>query len=313
MPVLQQGQYLYSLGNPLDLGFAISEGAYNGVIKRGFSKQFMFTGPINSGMSGGPNITEQSQLAGVNVSKRLDGELVSFLVPVEYVRDLLITAKKNTTADFKASVGKQLLTHQQVMIDTVLSSPFSHKTLGKYQVPTRESDQIRCWGQSNKEKEAPYRFNSVNCAMESAIFVSDQLQVGHLAIRHEYVKSTDLSPLRFYALQSQSFKNEQFGNNKDHNRTAPQCHEHFVKNSQLAMRAVLCARAYREFEGLYDFSLLTATTDDALVNLQSRMDANGVSYENGLRISRAFMESLQFTPPAPTLVKQSNLPKGGKP
>jgi serine protease Do len=29
---LAQGQYLYSLGNPLDLGFAISEGAYNGVV-----------------------------------------------------------------------------------------------------------------------------------------------------------------------------------------------------------------------------------------------------------------------------------------
>ena len=54
LPVLKQGQYLYSLGNPLDLGFAISEGAYNGIIHRGFYDQLMFTGPINAGMSGGP-------------------------------------------------------------------------------------------------------------------------------------------------------------------------------------------------------------------------------------------------------------------
>src|SRR6185369_13287508 len=50
---LTQGQYLYSMGNPLDLGFAISEGSFNGVIARSFYEQLMFTGPINAGMSGG--------------------------------------------------------------------------------------------------------------------------------------------------------------------------------------------------------------------------------------------------------------------
>src|SRR5690606_29105749 len=77
---LAQGQYLYSLGNPLDLGFAISEGTYNGVIQRDFSDLLMFTGALNPGMSGGPNITASGRIAGVNVSHRRDGELVSFLV-----------------------------------------------------------------------------------------------------------------------------------------------------------------------------------------------------------------------------------------
>ena len=86
-PNLTQGQYLYSLGNPLDLGFAISEGAYNGILSRSFYDQLMFTGPINAGMSGGPSVTVDGRVAGVNVSKRLDGELVSFLVPVRFVRE----------------------------------------------------------------------------------------------------------------------------------------------------------------------------------------------------------------------------------
>ncbi len=111
LPVLSQGQYLYSLGNPLDLGFAISEGAYNGVISRSFYDQLMFTGPINAGMSGGPNVTVDGRVAGVNVSKRLDGELVSFLVPVRYVRDLLkkVAGQKQVPKDFKLVVGQQLL------------------------------------------------------------------------------------------------------------------------------------------------------------------------------------------------------------
>jgi len=306
LPILTQGQYLYSLGNPLDLGFAISEGSYNGLIKRGFYGQLMFTGAINAGMSGGPNITEDGHVAGVNVSKRLDGELVSFLVPVEYVRNLLKVASKNLDVDFRKTVGKQLLTHQNFLIADVLNEPFSLKTLGNYQVPVRETDQVRCWGRSSDTKDSSYDFNSVDCSMESAIYVTDQLQVGQIAIRHEYYKATQLDALRFSVLISQSFKNENFGNNKDKNRTAPMCNENFVANASLPFRAVLCVRAYREFEGLYDFSLFTATTNDRLTNLQSRLDANGVSYENGLRISRTFLNGIALADKSVILSKSVN-------
>jgi hypothetical protein len=66
----------------------------------------------------------------------------------------------------------------------------------------------------------------------------------------------------------------------------------FVKNSSLPFRAVLCVRAYRQFSGLYDFSLLTASTNRSLANLQSRFDTLGVSYENGMIITRMLLESL---------------------
>jgi len=301
LPTLTQGQYLYSLGNPLDLGFAISEGSYNGVIRRGFYNQLMFTGPINAGMSGGPNITQDGHVAGVNVAKRLDGELVSFLVPVEYVRDVLTEARlsvkqtKPSNIAFKKIVGEQLLKHQDNMIKNILAHDLSLKSLGDYQVPVRESDQVRCWGSSDDSKQTAYDFSSIQCLMESAIFVSDQLQVGQIAIRHEYVKSKTLDSLRFAALQSESFANERFGTKNDPNLTAPSCQEAFVNNHKLPMRAVLCIRAYREFDEMFDFALLTATTDRSLESVQSRLDVKGVSYENGLRISRIFLESFDRT------------------
>ena len=291
---LTQGQYLYSLGNPLDLGFAISEGTYNGIMSRGFSEQLMFTGAINAGMSGGPNVTVDGQVAGVNVAKRLDGELVSFLVPVRYVQELLKTVadQKAPPANFKTVVGRQLLSYQSTMLDQLLATPFTQKTLGPYQVPARESNQVRCWGRSENKPELPFTLDHITCSMESAIFVSDQLQTGHVSIRHEFSRSTELGALRFSKLASNSFKNEDFGNNKDQNLTGPVCTERFVKNKNLPLRAVLCVRAYRKFAGLYDFALLTGSTDESLMSLQSRIDAKGVSYENGLRISRIFLESI---------------------
>ncbi|WP_432379333.1 S1 family peptidase [Duganella sp. P38] len=305
---LTQGQYLYSMGNPLDLGFAISEGAYNGVITRSFYDQLMFTGPINSGMSGGPSVTADGSVAGVNVSKRLDGELVSFLVPARYAQDLLkkVDAQRKAPTDFTAVVAGQLLSHQSAMVNQLLSSPLSLKPMGPYQVPVRESEQMRCWGRSNVKADKPFSVDDASCAMESAIFVNGSLQTGQIAIRHQFLRSTGLDQLRFAQLASASFKNEHFGSNKDSRLTGPNCTESFVKNKTLPLRAVLCVRAYRKFAGLYDFALLTASTDQGLMSLQSRLDARGVSYDNGMRLSRVFLDSLSLAP-APTAAKKGGV------
>jgi hypothetical protein len=126
--------------------------------------------------------------------------------------------------------------------------------------------------------------------METALYVSNQTQTGHISIQHKLLQSVDLGDLRFAALASRSFQNQGVGGHKDTRYTAPQCVEQFVTNGTLPMRAVLCVRAYRKFPELYDFTLLTASTDSGRMSLQSRVDASGVTYENGLRIARIFLE-----------------------
>jgi hypothetical protein len=157
---------------------------------------------------------------------------------------------------------------------------------------------MRCWGRSNVKADKPFLVDDASCAMESAIFVSGSLQTGQIAIRHQFLRSTGLDKLRFAQLSSASFKNEHFGSNKDSRLTGPNCTESFVKNQTLPLRAVLCVRAYRKFTGLYDFALLTASTDQGLMSLQSRLDARGVSYDNGMRLSRVFLDSLSLAPKA---------------
>ncbi len=294
---LTQGQYLYSLGNPLDLGFAISEGAYNGIISRSFYDQLMFTGPINAGMSGGPSVTADGMVAGINVSKRTDGESVSFLVPVRFAQELLkkVAGQAKPPKDFNPLIGQQLLAHQGAMIDRLLATPLSLKSMGPYQVPVRESDQVRCWGRSNVKAEASFNAVTIACSMESAIYVSESQQTGQVSMTHQYVRSTSLGPLRFAALATTLFKTDDLGGSKDTRLTGPSCTEQFVKNRRLPLRAVTCVRAYRKFAGLYKFTLLTATTDDPAANLQSRLDVVGVSYANGMRTTRAFLAALDRT------------------
>lgn len=294
---LTQGQYLYSLGNPLDLGFAISEGSYNGVVRRSFYDQLIFTGPINAGMSGGPSVTASGMVAGVNVSKRRDGELVSFLVPVRYARELLrkVAAQAHPPRNFNPLIGQQLLAHQREMIDRLLGEPLTIKTMGPYRVPVRESQQLRCWGRSNFRLEAAYTADSVSCAMEAAIYVSDTQQTGHVSMTHQYLRSSTMTPLQFAYLASGAFRVDRTGRidaMRDTRLTRPKCSEQFVQTATLPVRAVTCVRAYRKFAGLYNFTLLTASTDDAHASLQSRLDLAGVSYDNGLRATRAFLSAL---------------------
>jgi S1-C subfamily serine protease len=291
---LAQGQHLYSLGNPLDLGFAISEGSYNGIVTRSFYEQLIFTGPINSGMSGGPSVTAAGVVAGVNVSKRLDGELVSFLVPVAYARDLLRRAEEqpHPPKNFNPLIGQQLLAHQRALIDRLLAEPLSMRTMGPYRVPVRESQQLRCWGRSNFRAEAEFTLDAVSCAMEAAVYVSDTQQTGHVSMTHQVLRSGSLHPLQFAVLASNSFRVDRIGAVRDTRLTRPACTEMFVHTASLPVRAVTCVRAYRKFAGLYNFTLLAASTDDPRASLQSRIDLAGVSYENGMRATRAFLSAL---------------------
>jgi S1-C subfamily serine protease len=291
---LTQGQYLYSLGNPLDLGFAISEGSYNGVVTRSFYDQLIFTGPINSGMSGGPSVTVSGTVAGINVSKRRDGESVSFLVPVRYAQELLrkVALQARPPKNFNPLIAQQLLAHQREMIDRLLAEPLSIKTMGPYQVPVRESQQLRCWGRSNFRLEAEYTADSVSCAMEVAVYVSDTQQTGHVSMSHLYLRSAGMHPLQFAALASSQFRVDRIGYARDTRLTRPACTEMFVHTATLPLRAVTCVRAYRKFAGLYNFTLLAASSDDGQASLQSRLDLAGVSFENGTRATRAFLSAL---------------------
>jgi hypothetical protein len=173
-----------------------------------------------------------------------------------------------------------------------LAEPLTIKTMGPYQVPVRESQQLRCWGRSNFRLETEYTADSVSCAMEVAVYVSDTQQTGHVSMSHTYLRSSSMHPLQFAALASSLFQADRTSASRDTRLTRPSCIEMFVHTSTLPLRAVTCVRAYRKFAGLYNFTLLSASTDDGQASLQSRLDLAGVSYENGMRATRAFLSAL---------------------
>jgi serine protease Do len=287
---LLRGERIRSLGNPLDVGFAVVDGAYNGLVERSFLPTIFFGGSLSAGMSGGPALDDRGRVIGVNVATRRDGEQVSFLVPASFAQALLQRSRdaKPVTAPMYPRLVAQLLVHQDALTKAFLAQPWRPAGNPHYRIPVPQEQFMRCWGRSTAPESRGLQFERSDCAMDSRIYVSGALLTGYLAVRHEAYDGRRIGELRFLERYSQSFRNEFFGTG-NRQQTPPQCKERYVAGAGLPLRAVLCLRAYKNLVGLYDMSLLVATLDGTETGAQGRFDVFGVSFENAQRLAADYL------------------------
>lgn len=294
---LQQGERIYSLGNPLDVGFAVMEGTYNGLVERSFYPTIFFAGSLNPGVSGGPTLDERGRVVGVNVAARRDGEQVSFLVPASFAQDLLAraAASEPLTGPAYAELTAQLTEHQRVMTERFLAQPWRTSGHPRYAIPQPQEDFMRCWGFTTPAETKGLEYRHSACRMDSWLFVTGTLTTGSLSVRHEAYDGRKLGMLRFADRYSDSFANEAFVAGLDRHRVPSQCHERYVESGGVPLRAVLCMSAYKKLRGLYDLSVLVATLDDAVGGVQGRFDAWGVSFDNAMALAAHYLEAYGWT------------------
>jgi len=292
---LSQGERIYSLGNPLDVGFAVTQGTYNGLVRRSFYPQIFFGGALSGGMSGGPALDEQGHVVGVNVARRVDGEQVSFLVPAAFASALLARGRDAPplSGAAYAIVDEQLQRHQAALVDRFIAQGWKAATHPRYQVPVPPDVFMRCWGTSEQSRTGGLDFERSDCVMDTRIFVGD-FNTGTIALRHESYDGSNLGPLRFASRYAQSFRNEGFVRLPTQHQTKPRCNEAYIDRAGLPLRAVVCLRAYRKLAGLYDVSVLVATLDQPTSGVQGRFDAQGVSFANAQRLARHYLDAFRW-------------------
>jgi serine protease Do len=288
---LAQGERMYSLGNPLDVGFAVIEGNYNGLVERSFYPQIFFAGSLSAGMSGGPALDQAGRVIGINVARRVDGEQVSFLVPAAFASTLL--ARGRDAAPLKGNawpiVATQLMAHQDVLTQRFLEQGWKPATHPRYTVPVPPDRFMRCWGSSEPSRTGGLDFERSDCVMDTRIFVGE-FNTGTIATRHEAYDGSKLGALRFAAQYSASFRNEGFSRLGPQHQTKPQCHESYVDRKGLTLRAVVCLRAYKKLPKLYDVAVLVATLDQPAAGVQGRIDAQGLSYASAMKLAQHYIE-----------------------
>jgi serine protease Do len=315
---LPKGERLYSMGNPLDLGFTINEGIYNGLVERSYNERMHFTGALNPGMSGGPAVTAEGLVVGVNVAKRTGVELVSFLVPARFAAVLLQRVRGNPPpypppqagedregTDFRAEIGRQLAAWQAGLYKSFGDSGFRSIAFGPYQAPEATAPWFTCSAQTNAGAIPKPRasINSMSCRSDTSLYVASDLSTGAIQLGHSFVTTADLNQFQFAAILSRQSQPPLAGGGSFRKwYTGQRCHEDFVaaaavqkspQQTHPPLRVVWCAQAYREFDSLYDVALTAVTEDNGKQALVSRLALQAVGYDAAIALSKSFLEAVQ--------------------
>jgi serine protease Do len=287
---LPKGERLYAMGNPLDLGFTIVEGTYNGLVERSYNEQVHFSGALNAGMSGGPTTTGDGRVAGVNVAVSLQGQLVSFLVPARYAAMLVN----------RAELGRQLYAWQARFYKDLGDIGFKAMTFGPWRAPESAAPWFQCWASTNADAipKPRARDSTTQCVAQTSIFIAGNLRTGAVQYSHAHLKSIDLNAFQFAALVSQRYKSIRARPFDRKRLTRLECLDEYLESPVGSRRPPLqvrwCARAYRDFEGLYDVSVVAATQDAPLEALVSQLSMQGVSWDSATAFTRRFLGEMQW-------------------
>jgi serine protease Do len=291
---VEKGTRLYALGHPRDLGLSIVEGTYNGHLDHMLYEKIHFTGSLNPGMSGGPTITQDGRVVGVNVSTA--GNQVSFLVPVERARGLL---DEVTRQDYKAPdnflevIRRQLLAHQDAYFATILAGPLPTAVFGDFRLPGKIAPFFNCWGDARRDEDKPFEFVNHECSTEDEVYVGPDQSSGVVRYQHQLLTSKELNRFQFYSLYSRYFTAHYgpfFGNEEEVTRFV--CENDSVTNGRGVLRMAFCVRAYKKFPGLYDAVVKAAVLGSSDAGVVTSLAVAGVSFENAKRLASRYVEAI---------------------
>jgi serine protease Do len=299
---LPKGERIYAMGNPLDLGFTIIEGTYNGLVDKSYDERIHFSGAINPGMSGGPVAGSDGRIVGVNVAKRLDGEQVGFLVPARFAAALMERALKGPPLVIdkaREEVGRQLDGWQAAFYEALKAQGFRSATHGPYRGLESAAPWMTCWASTNTDQLPKPRtaINTTRCSSATGIFVSDRILTGRVDLSYSYYKSIDLNAFQFAKELSQRTPGSSYDSRGGKRLTEQECRDDFVAagaGARPPLRATWCMRAYREFEGLYNVTLLALTQDRNREALLAQLTMQGVSHANAVALGRRFLEAIEW-------------------
>jgi len=293
--VLSKGDRVFSLGYPLDQGLTVTEGTYNGRSEEAYYEHFHFTGALNPGMSGGPALDAGGRVFGVNVASNLRGQLVSLLVPAAYAKRLMVQAASvgQSEPDFRKEVGAQLRAHGQELMSTILTEKMSAEKLSEFSLPGKVGEFMRCGASTDREAERWYAVDSYRCHTMSSLYIDPRLHTGTISFSHSVLRSTQLGALRFAHLQESRFEAGAGSFDRRHH-TRYACHDRVVALKGARARMVMCVRAYKRFNGLYDVLMKLATIDSAERALHSRLEMEGVPFEAAMVFTRRYIENIEW-------------------
>jgi S1-C subfamily serine protease len=291
-----KGERAYSIGFPLDVGLTITEGVSNGKVEDSFDPRIHYSGAINGGMSGGPALNATGSVIGINVSGYRFEQLVSFLVPAEHAQSLLARALKSKTdaTALRRETATQLRAHATELLGALKGKMLTQSAAG-YLLPAKLAPFIDCNASGDPTPNQPVQMVSINCSAKAGLYVQQGLYSGDLRYAH-YVLTTDkLDAWRFAGkLSDLASATGAFGSRRHVGPFA--CENRVVALKGFDASVLVCTRAYRKLEGLYDFTVRVSSLNNSKRGFASHLDMYGLEFEPGMQFVRRYVEAMESQP-----------------
>lgn len=293
-----QGGHVFSMGNPLDVGMVIIEGTFNGLVGEAPYQHILLSAPLNPGMSGGPAFDTQGKVVGVNVA--IEGNDLSYLVPVEYLVQLEKKFREGgELPNWAETIQNQVLEQYTHAITKALKQEWEIENFGSLRVPKNiMSPVIKCWGKSREEDPETskfYFYGYKTCQSDKSIFLSSELHTGTIGYAFIWMESQSLSPLEFYKRYSQEFARGRFYDSAPEDEvTAFRCQNHFVKLAGRDWKGAYCVRRYKKYPRLHDVFVSFAILGDTPRKYIIQVGLTGLSEPLARRFLRKFLGDIEW-------------------
>ena len=295
-----KGETIYAVGYPHDVGLTITEGISNGQTRDSYVPRIHYSGALNAGMSGGPAFDGDGGIVGINVSSRVYSQLVNFLVPSAAAINLLEQHENNSDSlendkqGLLSSVGEQSRNHSRTIVQTLTDALSSQEFFG-YRLPGKPAPYFTCNTARDGRDDAPYEAISLSCESNSSIYIEQGLQAGSIRFNHSATRSDKLGAWRYAKHHSSNASGLWVSGSRKHSGPFD-CEDQVVQLNGFHAKALFCARARRDIDGLFDVVFRIVSLDGDQRGFVSTLRLDGVEYEPALNFARAYIETMEYKP-----------------
>jgi hypothetical protein len=294
---LDKGETVFTIGNPRDIGLTLVEGTYNGLRDYALYDEIHFTGALNPGMSGGPAISRSGRVFGVNRSRYVSSQLISFLVPARHVQALLANrpARPPAHGEIMAEVIRQVRAHGENIIATVDAPVLPTIETQGYRLPYGLSPRMRCTGAAPTEDGSFYRKTFRTCLLNADVPPIDRIMTGTLQVSYVIIQKDELDAFRLARLRKWArhltTPAEQFPYG---DLTRYECRTEMVTANGTPLKALICLRGYQRLPGIYDVALRISSQTGRDTEFGALVALSGVPFEPAMAFLRHFLEGIKW-------------------
>lgn len=294
-----QGDPLYAIGNPHDLGFVIVEGINNGLLRHSARASILFSGSLNSGMSGGPTVNQQGEVIGVNVSYLGGSNDISFVIPSEYLQALLKTAEQGK--EINQAISEQLFADNEAYYRAALSQEWPNTIMSHYRVPLAMRNDVRCWDSSHQpEIDDVVSVVSISCFNDRTTFINDDTTIGKMGYAYTGIYAREpLLTSRFYRIYSKLYRMD-FTRRSQRDYGDFDCRSQFITIADKPFKATLCEQPSKQFardnEAIEDLRFIAAQIGESNQGFMIEISLDGVQQHLAHEILLHMLGQIQWQP-----------------